>query len=115
MGVRKRIVGCPICHQCSLPIDGKGYRLPSVGVDALMHANCASHHWHETYTKKENPVPLADLKVYSALMMDIMLLREHSDRYGVLWSVRSTAEIYSWSFAFLFIASSKTKFRIAPL
>ena len=84
MGVRKRIVGCPICHQCSLPIDGKGYRLPSVGVDALMHANCASHHWHETYTKKENPVPLADLKVYSAMMMDIMLLREHSDRYGVL-------------------------------
>ena len=71
MGVRKNIFGTPTCQRCSMPIDGKAYRLKINGDDACMHVNCVYDHWHKMYLSKGRPLPKLDKQQHSIMMLGV--------------------------------------------
>ena len=70
MGVRKRIVGIAMCRRCDMPIEGKAYRVQSLGPDVCMHLNCAYEHW-EKMCNLRGVVPVCDINVQSDAVHDM--------------------------------------------
>ena len=72
MGLRKRIVGKPICERCTMPIESKFYRFKSIDDWAQMHVTCAHVQFQKMYITKGRAVPVLDVKVHADMIMDLM-------------------------------------------